>query len=141
MTGRFLPETSKNQFGGSIGGKFVENQWFFFGDYQGSRDTVGGSRLVTVPTDAARAGDFSAYGVDIFDPQTGAPAQRQQFGGNRIPSNRLSPQALALLQRIPAPNATGRENGTINNYVASGSETFDGEPVQRPHRWPPAATA
>jgi hypothetical protein len=125
LTGRFLPETRKNQFGGSIGGKIVQNQWFFFGDYQGSRDTVGGSRLVTVPTAAARAGDFSAYGVDIFDPQTGPPPQRQQFSGNRIPSTRLSQQALALLQRIPAPNAPGDQNGTINNYVASGSETFD----------------
>jgi hypothetical protein len=125
LTGRFLPETSKNQFGGSVGGPIVQNQWFFFGDYQGSRDTVGGSRLVTVPTAAARAGDFSAYGVDIFDPQTGAPAQRQQFGGNRIPTGRLSPQALRMLERIPMPNTAGDQNGTINNYVASDSETFD----------------
>jgi outer membrane receptor protein involved in Fe transport len=126
LTGRFLPETSKNQFGASGGGKIVANKWFFFGDYEGTRNTIGGSRLVTVPTAAARAGDFSAYGVNIYDPQTGAPAVRQQFGGNVIPSGRLSPQALALLQRIPQPNTTGRENGTIDNYVASGSETFDG---------------
>ncbi len=126
LTGRFLPETTKNQFGASAGGKIVENKWFFFGDYESTRNTIGGSRLVTVPTDAARAGDFSAYGVDIFDPDTGAPAQRQQFGGNRIPTGRLSPQALALLQRVPTPNTAGVENGTINNYVESGSETFDG---------------
>ena len=124
LTDRFLPETSKNQFGASVGGKIVQNRWFYFGDYQGSRDTVGGSRLVTVPTTAARTGDFSAYGVNIYDPQSGAPAQRQQFANNRIPTGRLSPQALALLQRIPSPNAPGDQNGTINNYVASGSETF-----------------
>jgi Carboxypeptidase regulatory-like domain/TonB dependent receptor len=126
LTGRFLPETTKNQFGASAGGKIVENRWFFFGDYEGTRNTVGGSRLVTVPTEAARAGDFSAYGVDIFDPDTGAPGQRQQFGGNRIPTGRLSAQALAMLQRVPTPNVPGDENGTINNYVASGSETFEG---------------
>ncbi len=125
VTGRFLPETKKNQFGGSIGGKIVQSKWFFFGDYEGTRSTVGGSRLGTVPTLAAREGDFSAYGVNIFDPRTGAPAQRQQFAGNRIPRERLSPQALAILQLIPAPNAPGRENGTIDNYVASGSESFD----------------
>jgi hypothetical protein len=129
LTGKFLPDTSKRQFGGSVGGPIVRNKWFFFGDYEGTRNTVGGSRLVTVPTAAARAGDFSGYGVDIFDPATGAPAARQQFSNNRIPTGRLSPQALALLQKVPVPNATGRENGTIDNYVASGSETFDGNSI------------
>jgi outer membrane receptor protein involved in Fe transport len=126
LTGQFLPDTSKNQFGGSVGGKIVENRWFFFGDFEGTRNTVGGSRLVTVPTAAARTGDFSGYGINIYDPATGAPAARQQFANNVIPGGRLSPQALALLPRIPLPNTTGRENGTIDNYVASGSETFDG---------------
>ncbi len=47
LTGKFLPETSKRQFGASLGGRIVENRWFFFGDYEGTRNTVGGSRLVT----------------------------------------------------------------------------------------------
>ena len=54
LTGKFLPDTKKNQFGGSLGGQIVENQLFFFGDYQGRRNTEGGSRLLTVPTAAAR---------------------------------------------------------------------------------------
>ncbi|MCA1583462.1 MAG: carboxypeptidase-like regulatory domain-containing protein [Acidobacteria bacterium] len=125
LTGRFLPETKKNQFGASVGGPVLHNRWFFFGDYEGTRSTVGGSRLGTVPTEAARRGDFSAYGVPIFDPLTGAPASRAQFANNQIPQGRLSPQALAVLRLIPTPNAPGRENGTIDNYVASGSETFE----------------
>ncbi|MGH9348019.1 MAG: TonB-dependent receptor domain-containing protein, partial [Vicinamibacterales bacterium] len=125
LTGRFLPETRKNQFGGSTGGPIQQNRWFFFGDYEGTRSKVGGSRLGTVPTAAARAGDFSAYNVAIFDPATGAPDGRTQFPGNQIPAARLSPQALAVLGLIPLPNVAGRENGTIDNYVASGSETFD----------------
>ena len=52
-TGKFLPDTKKNQFGGSLGGRIVANKVFFFGDYQGTRSTVGGTRLLTVPTDAA----------------------------------------------------------------------------------------
>ena len=128
LTGRFIPETSKHQFGGTLGGKIIENRTFFFGAYQGHRQTQGGSRLLTVPTAAARAGDLSAYGVNIFDPQSGArPENRTQFGGNVIPAGRLSPQALALLQLIPLPNAPGVENGTRENYLASGSETFDGD--------------
>ena len=97
---------------------------FFFGDYQGTRSTVGGSRLLTVPTKAARSGDLSAYGVNIFDPATGPPAQRQQFAGNVIPPGRLSPQAQAILKLIPEPNAPGRENGTRDNIIESGSEAF-----------------
>src|SRR3954471_7398649 len=125
LTGRFLTKTKKNQFGASTGGPIAKNRWFFFGDYEGTRSNVGGSRLVTVPTAAARAGDFSAYGVSIFDPTTGAPAARTQFANNQIPQGRLSQQALAVLRLILLPNVPGRENGTIDNYVASGSETFD----------------
>jgi outer membrane receptor protein involved in Fe transport len=122
ISGNLIPPSLKNQFGGSIGGPVLKYRLFFFGDYQGTRSKIGGSRLLTVPTVAARNGDFSAYGVNIFDPQTGL-----QFPGNRIPVNRRSMQALALLNLIPLPNAPGTENGTRNNFVASGSEIFDND--------------
>jgi hypothetical protein len=116
-----LPDTKKNQFGGTIGGPIIQNRWFFFGDYQGTRSTQGGSQLLTVPTAAARAGDLSAYGVSVYDPASGAtPTSRSQFAGNVIPTNRLSPQALNILKLIPMPNRPG----TRDNYIASGSETF-----------------
>src|SRR5947209_11653970 len=89
LTGKSVPDTLKNQFGGSIGGPVIKEKFFFFGDYQGTRSKVGGSRLLTVPTDLARTGDFSQYGVRIFDPLTGT-----EFAGARIPASRLSPQAL-----------------------------------------------
>jgi hypothetical protein len=123
ITGRVLPETKRDQFGASIGGPIQKNKWFFFGDYQGWRYTDGGSRLLTVPTARARTGDLSEYGIDIFDPLSGAtPAQRAQFPGNVIPADRLSPEALAILGLLPLPN-----NGSdiINNYIAQGSEKFD----------------
>ncbi|MCA1651487.1 MAG: hypothetical protein LC753_14835, partial [Acidobacteria bacterium] len=125
ITGRVLPKTDKDQFGGSIGGPILQNRMFFFGDYQGTRSTVGGSRLLTVPTAAARNGDLSAYGVNIFDPATGLPAQRTQFANNVIPTNRLSQQAQRILALIPLPNAPGRDNGTRDNFTASGSEKFE----------------
>ncbi len=80
-----------------------------------------------MPTAAARGGDLSAYGINIYDPQTGAPADRTQFGNNAIPQGRLSPQALALLKLIPMPNLPGTENGTRDNFVASGSELFNND--------------
>ncbi len=127
LTGRLIPESKRDQFGGSIGGPIQKNKWFFFGDYQGTRANVGGSQLLTVPTAAARNGDLSAYGVNIFDPATGAPDARAQFPGNVIPSDRLSPQAQAVLSLIPPPNAPGTNNGTRDNYVASGSEKFNND--------------
>lgn len=125
LTGKFLPDTKKNQFGGSIGGPITRDRIFFFGDYQGRRNTEGGSRLLNVPTEAARQGDLSAYGVNIYDPLTGTPENRTQFSNNVIPADRLSPQAQAILALIPLPNAPGRDNGTRDNYVASDSETFE----------------
>lgn len=119
LTDRFIPETTHNQFGGSVGGPIQRNRFFFFGDYQGTRDKQGGSALLTVPTEAARSGDLSAYSANIYDPATG-----QQFPGNRIPASSLSPQAQAILELIPTPNAAGRDNGTRDNYVASGIEEF-----------------
>ena len=122
LTGKHIPDSLKTQFGGSFGGPIVKDKFFYFGDYQGTRSKIGGSRLLTVPTNLARTGDLSEYGVDIFDPLTGL-----QFQGNRIPNGRLSQQALNLLNLIPPPNAPGTDNGTRNNFVASGSEKFDND--------------
>jgi carboxypeptidase family protein/TonB-dependent receptor-like protein len=127
LTGRLIPKTNRNQFGGSLGGPLVKDRVFWFGDYQGTRSDVGGSRLLTVPTALARSGNLSEYGVNVYDPLTGVPANRQQFPGNIIPTSRLSPQALQVLKLIPLPNRPGVENGTRLNYAASGSEVFDND--------------
>src|SRR5436309_8475497 len=104
ITGKAVPPTLKNQFGGAIGGPILKDKLFFFGDYQGTRSKIGGSKLLTVPTLLARTGNLSEYGVDIFDPGPSgniAPGSRTQFAGNTIPGNRISPQALAILNLIP----------------------------------------
>ena len=73
----------------------------------GSRNSNPLDEYATVPTDAQRAGDFSAAGLaPIFDPLT-----KQQFSSNGtlnvIPQDRISPQAKALLQYFPEPNIAG----------------------------------
>src|SRR5439155_751985 len=50
VTGRFIPSTMWNQFGGSLGGPLIKNKLFFFGDYQGTRRKTGFSVKTTVPT-------------------------------------------------------------------------------------------
>ena len=74
----------------------------------GSRNSNPLDEYATVPTDAQRAGDFSAAGLQpIFDPLT-----KQQFGDNIIPAERISAQAKALLAYFPEPNIAG----AIQNY-------------------------
>ena len=91
-----LPETKRNQFGVAVGGPIMKNKSFFFGDYQGTRSTVGGSGLLSVPTALARTGNLSEYGVNIYDPSSNAnPAARRSLPGAVIPGGQLSPQALA----------------------------------------------
>jgi trimeric autotransporter adhesin len=75
--------------------------------YTGRTGTNPFDQYATVPTDAMRAGDFSSVSTPLIDPSTGQP-----FTGNQIPLDRISPQALALLQYYPAPTL----DGTTRNY-------------------------
>jgi hypothetical protein len=136
ITGKFIPDTLWNQFGGSVGGPIRKSKNFIFGDYQGTRRKNGGSVLTTVPTAFARMGDLSEYPSQIFDPQTGDPFTgigRTPFAGNRIPQDRLSPQALNLLKLIPLPNLPG----TDFNFAASGIQAFNSDQfnVRNDHYW------
>src|SRR2546423_7268107 len=43
LTGKFIPDTNRNQFGGSIGGPAQKGKNFIFCDHHGPRRTTGGS--------------------------------------------------------------------------------------------------
>jgi hypothetical protein len=129
--GKLIPPTLWNQFGGSLGAPIQKDKTFVFGDYQGNRQKNGGSLLTRVPTQAERNGDLSDLATNIYDPCNGtncnvAPADRQQFAGNVIPTARLSKPAVALLQSIPLPNVAG-VTGNTPNYTASGSGVLNSD--------------
>ena len=139
VTRRLLPPAKYNQFGASIGGPIRKNKAFFFGDYQGTRQILGSSAIVTVPTALTRSSCLSGNGCDLSDYLTAnGPARGQiynprvitgtgpaPFVNDFIPTQFLSPQALALLAFIPAPNAPG----TTNNYSGSGSGSLHNDSV------------
>ena len=112
----------QNQFGGSLGGPIVSGKTFFFADYQGFTILQAQPVLSTVPTMRMRQGDFSesfpgAPARTLYDPstQTVNPATgqlvRQPFAGNQIPTTRIDPIALRLLNLYPAPTFTDRLAG------------------------------
>ncbi len=107
------PTLEQDQFGGSIGGPMVTDRLFGFGYYEGFRNTRGTTQNIGVMSAAERMGDFSGSGT-IIDPLTGAP-----FPGNVIPSDRLDPIAVRLINDfMPLPNAGGR-------YIVSPDVTDD----------------
>ena len=50
ITHRFIPASKWQQFGGSLGGAIIKDKLFFFGDYQGTKQTSGVSSTLTIPT-------------------------------------------------------------------------------------------
>jgi Carboxypeptidase regulatory-like domain/TonB dependent receptor-like, beta-barrel len=89
----------RNQFGGTIGGPIKKDKLFFFGSYQGTRQTsAAGGKVAFVPTADERAGDFSAISSKLKDPVTGVAFTNNQIQGS------LSSVALNLLKSIPLPN-------------------------------------
>jgi hypothetical protein len=115
------PDTSYLNLAVNFGGPMripglMRNQKNFQLTFNRNTNNSANTRSELMPTQLQRNGDFSqtlnAGGgtVQIVDPLTGLP-----FPGNVIPPDRISPQALALLQYYPQadPAATGVRNYQI----------------------------
>ncbi len=117
-----IPPFRQNQFGAFLGGPVIpskEPKTFFFFSYEGLRVRQSQTYISTVPTEAFRAGDFSASPQKIYDPLTQRQLAdgtyvRDPFPGNRIPSNRIDPVGQNLLNVYPLPNLG---TGIANNYL------------------------
>ena len=117
---------NQNQFGGTLGGPIKKNKLFFFGFYDGYRQTQAANNVTIVPTPAELGGDFSAllpttviYDPATYNPQTG---ETQPFPGNIIPSNRLNQGILGVLKAyVPAPT-TNAPTGL--NYTNTQTNTL-----------------
>jgi hypothetical protein len=134
-----VPRDRQNEFGASAGGPIRKDKTFLFGYYSGFRYTAAYAPfLTTIPTPQMLTGDFSQllpYGIQIYDPATtqctAGVCTRQPFQGNIIPSNRIAPQATALLPYIPTPI----NNSISNNFLGGGalSDSFNRGGVKIDH--------
>jgi hypothetical protein len=86
-----------------------------FFNLTGQRSSSPFNQYASVPSATEREGDLSGLTsqegapITIYDPLTGAP-----FPNNTIPTNRISPQATALLSYIPEPDP--KLPGQFQNY-------------------------
>ena len=117
VTGKYIPGSLYNQFGGSIGGPIIKDKAFFFGDYQGTRQKIGTSLQQNVPTALVRSTCLNA---------SSTTCDLSQYGGTVISNALVTPQGRALLSQLPAPNA-GAPTATTNNYDGSGSGNNNGD--------------
>ncbi|MGH9621783.1 MAG: carboxypeptidase regulatory-like domain-containing protein, partial [Bryobacteraceae bacterium] len=62
------PVTIFNDGGGTIGGPIKKNKLFYFFSFDGTMQKTGANGVYTVPTADQRAGDFSAYDTQIYNP-------------------------------------------------------------------------
>jgi hypothetical protein len=98
---------NRHQFGGAVGGPILRNRTFFFGDVEHSRIRRQTTTVSTLPTSAARLGQFSRT---ITDPLT-----RQPFANNVIPADRIDPAAARVLGYIPAAQSEARADNFVYN--------------------------
>jgi hypothetical protein len=116
-------EDKLNNFGVHLGGPVIfpklyngRNKTFFFGSFEVLRLPKSLTAVLSVPTQAMRNGDLSAY----LSPSLGGSAnQLTGYPGNIIPASQLNAYSQKLLNFIyPLPNY-GRPDAVSNNYLAT----------------------
>jgi hypothetical protein len=118
-----LPKNIQNQYGGTLGGPIVKNKLFFFVSDEETNRRTNVSRLVTIPTAAQEAGDFSSFGTTIYDPLTSSAdgSGRMPFVNNVVPLARQSRVAQQLISWLPQPT----NSALTSNYFATGTSSLD----------------
>jgi hypothetical protein len=136
-----MPKYRQNQFGATIGGPFLKNHLFFFGDFEANRIVIGSTLTATVPTTLMKygngtttgPGDFSellntsltgsAQPTTLYQPGSGGATLLTCNGvQNAFCPGQTSTVAKNLLQMFPTPNGPNASK-TYNNYVTNVNTT------------------
>jgi hypothetical protein len=109
------PQQRQNQTGASAGGAIIRNKAYWFGSFQRLWDrSEAGSAQTLVPTDAQRAGDFTALSTQLrnpINPITNAPFTDSSgapcVAGNVIRAGCISQVSRDLLDLYVPRSASG----------------------------------
>ena len=94
----FKPTLQRNQFGATIGGPFIKNKLFLFGDYEGYRQLQRYLNYDSVPSMTDRAGNPAG--------DRGRSADRQGLSGRHADSDRAIESVRGYaLSNLPPVNA------------------------------------
>lgn len=137
LAGNSAPKNILNQFGANIGGPILHDKLFFFSGFEGMSQRQLYPEIISVPTAAERAGDFTGLST-LYDPNTGNAngtgratfASENADGRNAIETG-ISPAATTLLALIPLPNLTG----TSSNYSVAGTYSLDRDAFDEKVNW------
>jgi Carboxypeptidase regulatory-like domain/TonB-dependent Receptor Plug Domain len=100
-----IPPFKRNQFGASAGGPIRKDRTFIFADYEGIRQSLGVTSVVTVPSPAARSGQLCTIPDTPVTPTSCTP--------NTVT---VDPQIQKVLNIFPLPNGPIISNGDLGTY-------------------------
>ncbi len=140
LTPNGVPQDHENNYGFAVGGPVWlgklyngKDRTFWHATSEWYRYNQSLTGAMTVPTAAAKTGDFGAY-APIFVPpgfSCGGLTPGQQFPGNTIPTACISPLSQTLLPELPDPTLPGLtsnipyQTGTIPARQLSWGYTID----------------
>jgi outer membrane receptor protein involved in Fe transport len=116
----------QNQFGVAGGGPVWipkvyngKNRTFFYGGYEGFRQSQTAQSLLLTPSNAELNGDFSAIQTQLYNPFTTRPDPsrpgnyiRDPFANNQIPTNLFNPAAVLYAKTLFPPAGAVGPTGT-----------------------------
>ena len=137
LTGFPRSMVHQNQFGGTLGGPLKKNKIFLFGSYEGYRQAIPFTTIVSVPQASihptASGADFNQSGYTVYDPATtacvgsgtidncpGGQYIRQPFPNNVIPAGRINPLGAKVLSLYPSPNLAG----IAQNFIMAAPDRY-----------------
>ena len=112
-----VPFRVYNDFGVAVGGPIRKNKMFFFGDYEGSRESTAVIDTLNVPLPQWQTGNF--MNTTVMNPYTS-----EAFQNNQIPQGLISPvsQAIQKLYFLsPNYGAPGLQAGNYRNLFKPGN--------------------
>jgi hypothetical protein len=135
------PPQYYHNWAGSLGGPIVKDKTFFWFSTDGYKQRSTRNSVLTLPTAAERAGDFSQTRntagqiIPIYDPLTtrmeNGVIVRDPFPGNVIPADRINTVARAMLTPMPIP-ANGK---SFNGQAVLDDGPQDQETLKVDQRW------